>query len=72
MPENLTLPKEATMTHGNETTRVRPAVKGTTGRSTVELMAGTGLKYVHALNMGQRGMEGDLEKSRNQVSQSIN
>jgi len=71
MPEHLTPPNEPPLAHGRETVGVRPAVKGTTNRTTVELMAGLGLKYVHATNMGQRGMEGDLEKSRNQVRISI-
>ena len=67
MPDNLPPASEPVMTHGKEVVGLRPAVKGTSGRSTVELMAGSGLKYVHALNMADRGIEGDLEKSRNQV-----
>lgn len=67
MPDNMPTAPEPVMTHGREVVGVRPAVKGTSGRTTVELMAGLGLKYVHAVNMGARGMEGDLEKSRNQA-----
>lgn len=44
---------------------VRPAVKGVS--TTVDLMAGMGMKYVHATNKGRKGQMGDLEKSREQV-----
>jgi hypothetical protein len=44
---------------------VRAQVKGV--QTTVELMAGMGLKYVHATNKGRKGQMGDLEKSREQV-----
>ena len=35
--------------------------------STVDLMRSSGLKYVHALNLGRMGMDGDLEKCRQQL-----
>jgi hypothetical protein len=35
--------------------------------TTAELMAGSGLKYVHATGKGRQGVDGDLEKSRRQV-----
>lgn len=44
---------------------MRAAVKGV--GTTVDLMAGMGLKYVHATNKGRKGQMGDLEKSREQV-----
>lgn len=44
---------------------MRAAVKGPT--TTVDLMAGMGLKYVHATSKGRKGQMGDLEKSREQV-----
>lgn len=44
---------------------VRPVGKGVA--TTVDLMAGMGLKYVHATNKGRKGQMGDLEKSREQV-----
>ena len=46
---------------------MRAAVKGV--GTTVDLMAGMGLKYVHATNKGRKGQMGDLEKSRDQVSE---
>jgi len=45
---------------------VRAQVKGVS--TTIDLMAGMGLKYVHATNKGRKGQMGDLEKSRDQVS----
>jgi len=53
------------MTLCRELTGVRAAVKGV--GTTVDLMAGMGLKYVHATNKGRKGQMGDLEKSRDQV-----
>jgi hypothetical protein len=50
---------------GREISGVRAAVKGVA--TTVDLMAGMGLKYVHATNKGRKGQMGDLEKSREQV-----
>jgi hypothetical protein len=44
---------------------VRAQVKGVS--TTVDLLAGMGLKYVHATNKGRKGQMGDLEKSREQV-----
>ncbi len=44
---------------------MRAQVKGVS--TTVDLMAGMGLKYVHATNKGRKGQMGDLEKSRDQV-----
>ena len=45
---------------------VRPKTAGG-AKSTIELMAGSGLKYVHATDRGRQGMEGDLEKSKKQL-----
>ena len=44
---------------------VRATAKGVS--TTVDLMAGMGLKYVHATSKGRKGQMGDLEKSREQV-----
>lgn len=44
---------------------MRAQVKGVS--TTIDLMAGMGLKYVHATNKGRKGQMGDLEKSRDQV-----
>ena len=49
-----------------EMSGVRAAVKGPT--TTVDLMSGMGLKYVHATSKGRKGQMGDLEKSREQVT----
>lgn len=38
------------------------------GGHQVDMMMGSGLKYVHALKRGTGGMQGDLEKCRQQVS----
>ena len=47
---------------------VRPQTR-VAAQSTVEMMMGSGLKYVHASGKARgKGMEGDLEKSRKQVS----
>ena len=35
--------------------------------TTAELMAGSGMKFVHATKRGQQGIEGDLEKSRKKL-----
>ena len=44
---------------------MRATAKGVS--TTVDLMAGMGLKYVHATSKGRKGQMGDLEKSREQV-----
>jgi hypothetical protein len=62
MPTGLETPEAPGMSYGREVAGVKPAVKGL--HSTVELMAGTGLKYVHATSKGRAGVPGDLEKSR--------
>jgi hypothetical protein len=62
MPENLEVNPTAGMSYGREMAGVKASTK--TARSTVELMAGTGLKYVHATSKGRVGVPGDLEKSR--------
>ena len=46
---------------------VRPQRPASGPRTTVELMAGSGLKYVHATDKGRNGMAGDLERSRDKV-----
>ncbi len=66
MPDEVIVPKTASMTYGTDMSGVRAA--GKTASSTVELMAGSGLKFVHATSKGRKGVEGDLEKSRNMVS----
>jgi len=59
--------KPPSLGYGRETDGVKPKTwKGP--QSTVEMMAGSGLKWVHATGKGRQGMEGDLEKSRAQVS----
>jgi Ca2+-binding EF-hand superfamily protein len=42
-------------------------IKGAVPQTTVDLMAGMGYKYVHAINKAQQGVIGDLEKSRQQL-----
>lgn len=59
------MPSPVPMGYGREMSGIRPKGKGLS--STVELMAGTGLKYVHAIGKGKYGSEGDLERSRNMV-----
>ena len=59
------------MGYGRELDGIKPQTwKGP--QSTVEMMAGSGLKFVHASNKGRQGMDGDLEKSRKQVNSHIN
>lgn len=65
MPDNIAPPSTSAMGFGKEVAGVKPSTK--TSQTTVELMAGLGLKFVHATSKGGRGMDGDLEKSRNQV-----
>lgn len=65
MPDNIEPPPPQPMAYGRELSGIRATGKPVT--STVELMAGTGLKYVHATNKGRKGVEGDLEKSRLQL-----
>ncbi len=69
MPDEVIVTPAVPMSYGREFTGVRP--NGKSVSSTIELMAGSGLKYVHATNKGRKGVEGDLEKSRKQVSYSI-
>lgn len=66
MPDNLgpTMAPPA-MGYGREVGAVRAVGKG--AATTVDLMAGMGLKYVHATGKGRKGQQGDLEKSRAQV-----
>ncbi len=60
--------KESRMGFGTELKTVRP--KSAIGaKSTIELMANSGLKYVHATSRGRQGLEGDLEKSRKQLQE---
>lgn len=54
------------MMHGRELEGVRP-LKRQEPITTVDLMAGSGLKYVHATNRGRNGMVGDLERCRDKV-----
>ena len=62
MPEGMEAAPAPGMSYGREMAGVKATSKGV--RTTVELMAGTGLKYVHATSKGRTGMAGDLEKSR--------
>lgn len=58
--------KPPSLGYGREMDGVKPKTwKGP--QSTVEMMAGSGLKWVHATGKGRQGMEGDLEKSRAQL-----
>lgn len=59
------------MSFGREITSTRTRIKANPTTNTVELLAGSGLRYVHATGRGQQGMEGDLEKSKKQVESSI-
>ena len=54
------------MMHGRELEGVRP-LRRQEPITTVDLMAGSGLKYVHATNRGRNGMVGDLERCREKV-----
>lgn len=54
------------MSYGRALEGVRPQ-KQKGPQTTVELMAGSGLKYVHATHKGRQGLDGDLERSRKQV-----
>lgn len=65
MPDDMVAPTPAPMSYGREMAGVHAQGKSVT--TTVELMAGSGLKYVHATNKGRKGVEGDLEKSRMKV-----
>ena len=65
MPDNMTPVAIPSMGYGREMSGVRATVKGVA--TTVDLMAGMGLKYVHATSKGRKGQMGDLEKSREQV-----
>jgi hypothetical protein len=66
MPEGMPPPAVSTFGHGREMSAVRPDVKNSS-ISTVDMMSGLGLKYVHATSKGRQGQEGDLEKSRQKV-----
>eukprot|EP01039_Chlorochromonas_danica_P007761 gene7761-8572_t len=65
MPADISHPTPLPMSYGKELAGIRAEKSGP--RTTVELMVGSGLKYVHATNKGRTGMEGDLERSRNQL-----
>lgn len=45
---------------------VRPN-KNQIASTTLEIMRGQGLKYVHAITDGRQGVEGDLEKSKRKI-----
>lgn len=45
---------------------VRPN-KNHIASTTLEIMRGQGMKYVHAITDGRQGVEGDLEKSKRQI-----
>ena len=65
LPDNLKPLESGAMGYGREVAGVRAATKS--AASTVDMMAGLGLKYVHATNRGRKGQIGDLEKSRAQL-----
>ncbi|KAJ1437689.1 hypothetical protein B484DRAFT_392642, partial [Ochromonadaceae sp. CCMP2298] len=58
MPVNLAPLVTPNMGYGREMSAVRANVKGVA--TTVDVMAGLGLKYVHATNKGRKGTMGDL------------
>ena len=66
LPDALTAPSVPAMSYGTTVSGVRPS-GGSGPQTTVELMARSGLKYVHATSKGRQGLDGDLEKSRKQV-----
>jgi hypothetical protein len=68
MPEGIseTIAPAPVMTYGN-TSSLKSKTKINGSLTTVELMANSGLKYVHATSRGKQGIEGDLEKSKKQV-----
>ena len=72
MPEQLTSTTTNTnnklpaMSYGKEISSTRSQVRMQVRTSTVEIMANSGLKYVHAYR-GEQGMEGDWEKSKKYV-----
>jgi Ca2+-binding EF-hand superfamily protein len=65
MPDNITPLPTQPVSFGRDMSGIRAQTKPVT--STVELMAGMGLKYVHATGRGRPGVPGDLENSRNQL-----
>ena len=58
------------MSYGKEITSTRSQIRTQVRTSTVEIMANSGLKYVHAYR-GEQGMEGDWEKSKKYVRYNI-
>lgn len=67
MPLDLAPPTTSKLAGGtSDTQAVRPDVKVAVS-STVDMMAGLGLKFVHATNRGRQGQEGDLERSRKKL-----
>jgi Ca2+-binding EF-hand superfamily protein len=65
MPDNITPLPTQPVSFGRDMSGIRAQAKPVA--STVELMAGIGLKYVHATGRGRPGVPGDLENSRNQL-----
>ncbi len=59
MPDDFNLPKQPAMSYGRAMSAVRPS-SGKGPQTTVEIMAGQGLRYVHATDT----KSGDLERSR--------
>ncbi len=59
MPDDFNLPKQPAMSYGRAMSAVRPS-SGKGPQTTVEIMAGQGLRYVHATDV----KSGDLERSR--------
>lgn len=65
MPDNVPVLPTQPVSFGKEMTGIR--AQSRPAKSTVELMAGMGLKYVHATGRGRPGVPGDLENSRQQL-----
>lgn len=65
MPDNIQPLPTQPVSFGREMSGIRAQAKPM--QSTVELMAGLGLKYVHATGRGRPGVPGDLETSRAQL-----
>jgi hypothetical protein len=66
IPDGMVAPPAPAMTYGTVVAAVKPKAHATS-LTTVEQMARSGLKYVHATGKGRQGFEGDLEKSRKKL-----
>ena len=66
LPDNMQMAAAPSLSYGKQHSAVR-ATNIKAPQNTVEIMAGCGLKYVHATSKGRQGQEGDLERSRRQL-----